>query len=376
MKLRFHISLFVVFVLLGTNTTTLMAQNRYQTDLLADIAESLKLVSRLDTLKDGRYHTGFAYKKRPLNISVENGCVNHIGYLFFSMEQRQLLNAPIVYDFLERYVLAIDLPLKRVKSVEKQLAEDDINFAAGEMSDLRKLVSGKSLNFSIENLLGKRYKLSWYQGDKLTCSVDFPIRYDLLHGTDMVENERRIAERIRRTVLLPPDTTKINPKFLVTTWQPNYFVFPGDTCYTAQLSTTRYYERLGDGQLHLLFNRKYPVESLANLLTTVNLENDFRINVRLKKYDAPDENLVVPLSQFISYFLRQGCTPYFGVMNFEGTSAACELLMHNADEGYCHTMKVTCDVEQLLDKKGNMTARLTSYIPILKIKKLFQENEN
>lgn len=74
--------------------------------------------------------------------------------------------------------------------------------------------------------------------------------------------------------------------------------------------------------------------------------------------------------------MRQGCTPYFGVISFEGTLAVCELLMRNANEGYCHVMKVTCDVEQLLDKKGNITARLTSYVPTFKIKNLFKEDEN
>ena len=50
--------------------------------------------------------------------------------------------------------------------------------------------------------------------------------------------------------------------------------------------------------------------------------------------------------------------------------------MRNANEGYCLVMKVTCDVEQLLDKNGNITARLTSYVPTFKIKNLFKEDEN
>lgn len=367
--------LFMVFTLSGVNTLSLMAQNSYQTDLLADMAESLKLANQLNTLEDGRHCTEFFYKKRPLNVTVENGRVSHIGYLFFSKEQRRLMQVSAVYNFLERYVLALDLPLKREKPVEKQLAEDNINFTVGEMSDLRKQVGDTTLNLKIENLSDRRYKISWYREDKLTCSVDFPISYDLLHGTEMVENERRIVEAIKRAASLPADTTKINPKSLVMTWQPNYFVLPGDTCYTAELSTTRYYEKSGDGKYQLLFNRQHPLESLANLLTTVNLKSDFRINVRLRKYDAPDENFEVPLLQFISYFLRQGCTPYFGVISFEGTLAVCELLMRNANEGYCHVMKVTCDVEQLLDKKGNITARLTSYVPTFKIKNLFKEDE-
>ena len=147
---------------------SLIAQNSYQTDLLADMATSLKLADQLSTLKDGRYNTELFYKKRPLSVTVDGGRVSHIGYLLFSEEQRQLLQVPAVYNFLERYVLSIDLPLKREKSVEKQLAEDNINFTVGEMSDLRKQVGDTTLNLTIDNLSDRRYKVSWYRGDKLT----------------------------------------------------------------------------------------------------------------------------------------------------------------------------------------------------------------
>ena len=49
--------LFMVFTLSGVNTLSLMAQNSYQTDLLADMAESLKLANQLNTLEDGRHCT-------------------------------------------------------------------------------------------------------------------------------------------------------------------------------------------------------------------------------------------------------------------------------------------------------------------------------
>lgn len=90
MKTIFY-SLFMVFALSGVNTMSLIAQNSYQTDLLADMATSLKLADQLSTLKDGRYNTELFYKKRPLSVTVDGGRVSHIGYLLFSEEQRQLL---------------------------------------------------------------------------------------------------------------------------------------------------------------------------------------------------------------------------------------------------------------------------------------------
>ena len=77
MKTIFY-SLFMVFALSGVNTMSLIAQNSYQTDLLADMATSLKLADQLSTLKDGRYNTELFYKKRPLSVTVDGGRVSFV----------------------------------------------------------------------------------------------------------------------------------------------------------------------------------------------------------------------------------------------------------------------------------------------------------
>ena len=362
----------LLLTILWGNTSMMIAKNRYQTDILINMAELLRLSSQLDTLKNGCYQSKFFYDKRPLTICVQNGSICHIGYMLFSDQQRKALKSP-VYNFLERYALAADLPLKRTKTVAKQLVEDDINFTKGTLSFMTKLIGDTTLNLTIENLNNKRYKVSWYKQDALYCAVDFPIGYDLLYGTEMMENEKRIVEDILYTPLPAMQPLSVKREQLLSTWQSNYFILPGDTYYVDQLNSNRYYEKLDDGQFKLIFNRRYPLESLANLLTTVELANEFQVAVRLKKYDFNEDNFNTSLSQFISYFLHRGCVPYFGVISYEQTTAVCQLVMRNVDEGYCHAMKVTFDVEQLIDKKGKVTIRLNSFIPISKINYLFEE---
>lgn len=362
----------LLFALLWVNTSLLVAKNRYQTDILANMAESLKLSSKLDTLKDGCYKSEFSYKQRPLNVCVHNGKICHIGYVLFSDQQRQAFKSPVC-NFLERYTLAADLPLERKKTISRQLLEDDMNFAKGTFATITKLIGDTTLNVTVDNLNNKRYKVSWSKKEELYCSVDFPIGYDLLHGTEMNENERRIVEEILHTPLPAVQTVQVKRDQLLTTWQPNYFILPGESYYVDQLNTNRYYEKVKDGQFKLMFNQRYPLETLANLFTTLELENEFQLSVCLKKYDFNEDNFNVPLSQFVSYFLQQGCVPYFGVMSYEKTIAVCQLVMRNADEGYCHTMKVTFDVEQLSDKKGKVTVRVNSYVPTSKINFLFEE---
>ena len=43
----------------------------------------------------------------------------------------------------------------------------------------------------------------------------------------------------------------------------------------------------------------------------------------------------VPLSQFIDYCLQRGCDPFFGIIESTEERTVCQLLLRNADEGFC-----------------------------------------
>lgn len=333
------------------------------------MAEVLKKDSDFKKLPSGQYFAKFAYNKKPLSIRVEHNEVVHIGYLLFSEQQRKALHSP-TYDFIERYLLAVRLPLKREKTVEKQLAEDDVNFEKGEMAVLEQMVGSEAVyKLSIDKLNNKRYKVSWSTSeDSLLCSIDFPISYDLLHGTEMIENEQRLAEFILKSPKVKPNPQKVDEQSLKKDFLPGYFILPGQSLYTEQLNTNRYYEKDNKGTLQLIYSKRYPLETLANLLTTNELGNDIVAKVCLKKYDFNEECFSVPLIQFVNYFLEQGCIGYFGVMEYEQTTAVCQLVMSNEDEGYCHAMKVTYNVEHLTEPESVMEIRLTSYVPTSKIK--------
>ena len=131
-----------IFCKIGLGLTVLLvlpfassAKNRYQSDLLSQMAESLQMKAVLDTLSDGSYIAQQSYKSHPLSIIVSDGEVEHIGYSIFSKEMRAVAPSP-VYNFLERYALQANLSLKRMKSVERQLYEDDVIFTVGNIYKL------------------------------------------------------------------------------------------------------------------------------------------------------------------------------------------------------------------------------------------------
>lgn len=361
-----------VFASIGASTAIVSAQERFRTDLLADMAKVLDVSGELDTLPDGCYMDGYSYRKKPLRIEVRDNEVRHIGYLMFSERQRAMTN-PVVCNFLERYLLANDMPLERKKDLNKQLAEDEITFPVGSYDRLTKLVGDTTLNLTIENCNNKRYVMSWYKDDRPYCAVDFPIGYDLLNGTTMEENERRMASGLRNAETIEIHPEEVRREQLLTTWQPNYYVLQGTFYLLEQLNTNRYYEKNRKGDFVPIFSSKYPAESLANLLTTTEIKNKLNVDVCLKKYPFDKENLRITVTQFVSYFRQQGCKLYFGVKSMDEDVARCLLVAHNPAEGYCHTIDVDAPLNVLKEKSGSLGATVTCFVPTSKIKNLFAD---
>lgn len=69
---------------------------------------------KLAALPDGEHTAALMFMGTPVTLIKEKGIIEHIGYSFFSAEER-LQSDPVVCCFLERYALEADLPAKGTK---------------------------------------------------------------------------------------------------------------------------------------------------------------------------------------------------------------------------------------------------------------------
>ena len=440
--------------------------NSYATDQLQEMSQVMQLSSQLDNLSsnDTLY---LKYHGKNIIVRTKNNRVNHIGYCIFTPEQRSAMQSP-VFDFLERYVLALDLPLKRVKPINNQLAEDKISFSGGDISSMPHLYNDSTLNLSINLIEDKKYNVTWERDNIPYFSIEFPISYDLLHGTEMSENERRLAEDLKalakttskqtsgdktdihrtpqkeaynsehydlsdlKTIrkveqsniiekymsdnqhiistlksTTPPknlrqDTAKedtiivldqsqddrllipnnVSPKIvtreqLIESFNDNQYILPGESFYLTNLNSNKYYkqDRINGGY-SLIFTPHYPIESITNLFTTTEINSDHNVDVTLKQYGFKQSNLTIPTNDFVNYFIEQGCKPFFGIMEYTNKKIVGLLIMYNRAEGYCHTIRITADIDILIDETKAFKARIVSYIPISRVKSLYEEYDN
>ena len=159
----------------------------------------------------------------------------------------------------------------------------------------------------------------------------------------------------------------------LSSWQKKYYVLQGDYYYSKQLNTNLYFEKADKNSYKLFYNANFIQESLTNLMATCAIVNDYDLQIRMVKYDFSQDTLVVKLNQWLNYCESQGCYGYFGVNSIEKGIADCVLIMRNPDMGYIHSMRMLIDVGTLEERKGLITARLNSYIPMARVMYLFDE---
>lgn len=366
-----RLNIYLIAMLLLTSSVAIAA-NSYRTDLLQHMAKTMNISQQLQQLKDGEYYQYLSYDSRAVTVIVSQDEVVHIGFSLFTPTQRKALHSPVC-NFLERYALEITLPMQQERSISRKLNEDGIFFRNGSFETLKLLQNDTTYQIGLEILNNKRYTISWSKDDEEKLAINFPIEYDLLAGTNMTENERRVSENIRRSSTKTRQVTVDDEKQLAKVPHGKCYIWEGEYYYNKQLNTNRYYIKDQKDTFTLFYHRDYVLESLSNLMTTGAIDNDYDIQIRLVKYGFVQDTISVKLNQWLNYCIDQDCTPYFGIIDIDKDIADCEVIMKNELMGYIHVMRLKIDIGTLEDRKGLIKARLNSFVPTTRVRYLFDE---
>lgn len=365
----------LVGLFIGALPTHGIAQNSYRTDLLKLIADKCNLHQKLDSIKDGEHIQCAQFRNQPITAIVENKRVTHIGYSIFSPEQRVGFGK-VVCNFLERYLLELDIPTSENVSATQRMIEDRVKIVKGKLDlhYIRQLSKDSSICVNLQTINDKEYIMGWRRDSVWQQIISIPIEYDLLFGTNMDERERRLAEElklaryVKDTLLITKDTK------LRKAWQDNYYTVKGGAYLLPNLNANQYLWKDEKGKYRPIYNKTYPIESLANLLTSNFVNNDFNLEIRMRKYGFKNDTLRVPLNKWISYCQQTGCKAYFGIIDFKSDgNAVCILIMHNTSLGYNHIMKVTFPMSLFEKRKGIVPVKLNSYVNYTRIENLFAD---
>lgn len=363
--------------LLAALTFNSYAASGFHGALLSDMAKAMKMTQKIEALDEGTHVAALSYSGRPITVIVKNDRVAHIGYSIFTAEHRDYTYSPF-FDAIERYALLEKLPIQRQKTVERELFEEGIHIDAGSLSILPGLYNAADVEFSLSNDNGKKYHAVWTRKGSPVCEITLPFTYELLHGTTMEENESYLISDLLECNAKGSDESiftlpSVSREQLITFFPYSYYICPGEAYYFDNLNANRYYTKADSINFAPIYDEKYPLESLANLTTSLEVPNNMTLEVKIIQYNYRSATVALPLSAFVKYCIDNGCTPFFGVLEHNDDSIVCQLLMRNIDEGYCHLLKIKAGTETPGANEGKLTARMSPYIPISKISALFAD---
>lgn len=352
------------------------AASGFHSNFLQEMAVAAGIQSQADKLSDGCYYDMFSYKNRPLTVIVSNDEVVHIGYTLFSSMQREFVEEDIA-NFVERYWLSTDLPLKRVKAVGQQMREDRVTFTKGSLSSVDILQSDTSLSVQTSMDFERYYAITWRKNGAAVCALRFPVDNELLSGRNLIENDQRLADDIRRARPAPPSPdTVVNGDILHHSQESGYYVLPGESYYMDALTGNRYFLRNKKRRTFgLLYAPEHKFETIANMLTGTDLPQaeNFVLTLRQQTYNYQQNIINTSLRQYVAFCLQNGCVPYVGLISENGNIVEVELVMRNVALGYAHVARLSFDMTQMDDGGGTAVGRLNAYVPTANVKNLFKD---
>lgn len=337
----------------------------YTSNQLQEISRNLSLGEILVGLPDGLsiYENGHFQK---LTIEKKHSCITHIGYTLFTHQQRNTIGDALC-NFVERFLLSTDLPLKRQKSVEQEMQEEKIAFRTGDLSTLKSLVGDTLSQVSSRVYKGKAHIIKWTKDGKTICEMGFPINHELMRGIHMEENDERLQMDVIMTfvnnVILSPSVSELSK-------DDDIYISKGTIFEKTSLTSDRFYSMDSHGTIQPLFSVNHAKESVANIFTDNDVANEYVLEINQKQYNYQTTTFSVPLRQWVAYYKEQGCVPYFRVVGTDGEILDCLLIMQHPQMGYCHLMRVKFDASTIETRRGTITARLNPFIPTSNVKDL------
>ena len=365
-----------VTILLMVVAAWLSAAPQYHTQRLQQIAckggfnipEMLSPSVRIDSIASLRGHTiclrtnGF-------------GDVAHIGYNLFSRELMSHYGRTPLFEFVERYLLELDLELSEL-GMAKRMDIDRVVMVEGSWDVLRQLTPASNVFVNMEELARHNVRLTFESNGQRTV-LTIPSNCQLLLGANAIELEQIALRDIQRMIPLAAlDIWGNDWEMLPRTRAENIEIADGGHYIINEIRGDLYFNRI-DGKLQLICSTKSPVRSISNLMLTGMSDDILPMKLVLNEYGQRSDTIQIAFQQLIAYFQVEGCKLFFGVKSRNDNILSGTLFAYNQDLAYTHMVSVDVPLTLIDNGEGIIESKAYVYIPIQNIPdKYFEQNFN
>lgn len=166
-------------------------------------------------------------------------------------------------------------------------------------------------------------------------------------------------------------TIVINDSLLMQTNEQGIYLHKGDTFQIKSLNDNLYLRSLPNQAYEVIFDKKYPVESLTNLLLNRVVNNTLTVELTLHVYGNKKKQLIIPMQRIYDRLARH-VRLYTMINSVSAERLQATLVMHHPSINVIHLFVINVKMSDLFSNKGVLQADLYGNIPQNNIKDLFQ----
>jgi len=305
--------------------------------------------------------------------------VSHLGISMFSKELKELINEPVC-NFVERFLLELVLAADG-KAIVSLLNHHDIllqkngrKFGEGNVNSIQAILNEITdpvrFTFSKDD---KSYSFFWEYGLQDLFAIQFPLNRELITGTNRVEADNVLFDQLQDNNCknLPALADNLFDSAKLSTYDGTVFVCKGDSFMLGSINENTYYRKAARGY-ELIFDAKYPSESLSNLFFGNFANNTLKIHVTHSMYGNYNPEYEIRLNDFICFF-KQDFKVFTASYEKEPGVINATVIFQNKLYNYIHLLIISAKKETIFSKNGVLSASFRSNIPQHNIKSLVGE---
>lgn len=340
----------------------LNAANHYHTPQLEKIASTIGLNLPDAISANTTIDSVIIFKEKDIHVRTNGlGDIVHIGYnLFAPALKEHYANSP-VFDFLERYLLEMDLNLDD-KTPEVKMDLDQVTTVKGNIRMLYQLTPNSDVKFELDVISRKMYRVSCEFGNK-NVRIVFPVNNELLTGANMMELEEIFKRDVQRMLTISGDALIIDWSDTKVSRAKDALIVDGGT-YLSKMIRGSLYLTETNGVRKLYCDRKNAARSVSNILLTGLFERDIPLKMDIDRYSGKTDSVEVTLQQFIAYCKAERCKLYFGVKTILQDVLTGTLFAYNEGYSYDHMLSLSFPLSILDGSNVYMTGKVYTYIPL------------
>lgn len=275
-------------------------------------------------------------------------------------------------DFLNHYSNLLSSPQTEAVGDSLRRAKDGgFRYIVGNDKAMQSVSASDEFGIS---LIDMAYKASWKKNGRDYVVCTFPANIGLLTFSSKIELENNLARKLHG--IITDEDTIAKPEYEIESltkipYSDFYVVDKG--YYVTPRLKHQVVVAEKDGKGILMYDSDtYIIETLSNIILTGFSPHVISTHIDLSQYGYKISRFDIRYGNLFRLMSEEGCTPYWGIDEFDGNIAKGLCVWVNRCGGYAHVLSISIPVNSI-SQPSDADIKLNAYIRLDNLKSLFED---